>query len=187
MMIFGTLGAPLHVNASLERLMATEPGRDAIARAARELAERVARDARWTAGSVHWLGAPGVTLCPHRRTYALSPFLVPAGVFAPTRAVVILAERAAPQFRSADTDVVGAFGLTARQVQVARLLLAHYSAPDIARALTISPHTARHHVERVYRKASVTGRNELRRKVESLRAMPAGGLPPPSGFGKDGQ
>jgi DNA-binding CsgD family transcriptional regulator len=46
-------------------------------------------------------------------------------------------------------------GLTSREAGVARLLAAGLSAKAIASQLGISPHTARHHIERVYTKLGV--------------------------------
>jgi DNA-binding CsgD family transcriptional regulator len=52
------------------------------------------------------------------------------------------------------------FGLTAAQGRVAQLLIAGRTNLDIARALTISEHTARRHTERVFQKLGVRTRAE---------------------------
>jgi DNA-binding CsgD family transcriptional regulator len=54
--------------------------------------------------------------------------------------------------------------LTAREREVAALLAARRTNGEIAAALGVSPHTARHHTERVLQKFGVTSR----------RALPAG-------------
>lgn len=171
LVVFGARGMMLHRSRSLAQILVTEPGRDALMRTARELAwgimERL--DTRGLSGD--WRAAPATTLCPHRRTYTLQPYMVPAGVFSSTSCAVVVIERAPTRSRSDTAGDLSGFGFTKRQEQVARLLLAYYSAPEIAQALTISSHTARHHVEQVYRKAHVSGRHELRAKIAARGAL----------------
>ena len=49
-------------------------------------------------------------------------------------------------------------GLTAREVEVLRLLALGLSGKQIAARLVISPRTARNHVEHIYAKTGLTGR-----------------------------
>lgn len=49
-------------------------------------------------------------------------------------------------------------GLTQREVEVLRLVAGGMSNPEIARALTISPRTAEHHVQGIYAKIGVASR-----------------------------
>ena len=72
-------------------------------------------------------------------------------------AAVILVRRAAPRPLS-DTDLRARFALTARELQVARLLAAGRSAREAAGALGVSYYTARHHVEHVLAKLGVHSR-----------------------------
>jgi len=57
------------------------------------------------------------------------------------------------------------FGLTSRESRVALHLTRRRSNAEIARALQISPHTARRHTERVMAKLNVHRRIEVRRKI----------------------
>lgn len=170
LVVYGARGMVVHRSRSLAQLLGTEPGREALMRTARELAWGILERLDTRAMRAEWRTAAGVTLCPHRRTYALTPYMVPPGVFSSTACAVVVVDRAAPRTRSADVGALSGFGFTRRQEQVARLLLAYYSAPAIAQALTISSHTARHHVEQVYRKANVSGRHELRTKIATRGA-----------------
>lgn len=61
------------------------------------------------------------------------------------------------------------FGLTPRQIEVARLLAAGRSNAAIATELCISPDTARHHTEHVFRKLGVSSRAEVGPKLRALR------------------
>ena len=63
----------------------------------------------------------------------------------------------APHGRCADRDLL-ALGLTPREQQVARLLATGRATKEIAAALGISFHTARHHTERIFQKLGVRGR-----------------------------
>jgi DNA-binding CsgD family transcriptional regulator len=60
------------------------------------------------------------------------------------------------------------FGLTPRQIEVARLLAEGRSNAAIAAALGISPDTARHHTEDVMRKMGVRSRAEVGPKLRSI-------------------
>lgn len=53
------------------------------------------------------------------------------------------------------------FGLTPREVRVARLLGQGWSNARIARDLSISPHTARHHTEKVLAKLGLSSRSQV--------------------------
>lgn len=53
------------------------------------------------------------------------------------------------------------YGLTARQAEVARLLARGRSNREIANRLGISPHTARHHAQRVLEKVGAPSRKPL--------------------------
>lgn len=61
------------------------------------------------------------------------------------------------------------FGLTPRQIEVARLLAAGRSNAAIATELCISPDTARHHTEDVMRKMGVRSRAEVGPTLRALR------------------
>lgn len=163
--VYGARGAVLHRSRALAQILVTEPGREALMHSAHDLAWGVLERATVFGARAEWRAAPALTLCPHRRTYTLTPFTVPAGIFSPSLCAIVVIDRATSRLRSVDMGDLSCFGFTRRQEQVARLLLAYYSAPEIAEALTISPHTARHHVEQVYRKARVSGRHELRARI----------------------
>lgn len=64
------------------------------------------------------------------------------------------------------------FGLTAREADVAKLLEEGCPNLTIARRLGISPHTARHHTQRVLAKLGVHSRSEAGAR---LRRRPVGG------------
>jgi DNA-binding CsgD family transcriptional regulator len=57
------------------------------------------------------------------------------------------------------------FGFTSREARVASHLTRRRSNAEIARALRISPHTARRHTEKVMTKLNVHRRIEVRMKI----------------------
>lgn len=57
------------------------------------------------------------------------------------------------------------FGLTDRQTEVALLLARRLSNREIADALSISPHTARHHTEMVLRRLGISSRRKVRPRL----------------------
>lgn len=73
------------------------------------------------------------------------------------------------------------FGLTAREARVAYLLSRRRSNAEIARALHISPHTARRHTENVMHKLSVRSRYEVRAAIKE--AIIKAENQPPGPFG----
>jgi DNA-binding CsgD family transcriptional regulator len=73
------------------------------------------------------------------------------------------------------TQIRSRFGLTIREVQVARLLGAGITNVGIASALAISPHTARRHTERVLAKLRVTSRGAVGAALHGEDGSP----PPP--------
>lgn len=75
-------------------------------------------------------------------------------------AVVVIVERQGATEPGAD-EVARRFGLTHRQATVALLLARRHSNAEIARMLDVSPHTARHHTERVLEKLGVSSRMKV--------------------------
>jgi DNA-binding CsgD family transcriptional regulator len=79
-------------------------------------------------------------------------------------AVLVSLDRVAFEIPAPDS-LRARYGLTVRELQVASLLMHRLSNKEIARMLSISPHTARHHTENVLTKLKVRSRKALRRLV----------------------
>ena len=86
-------------------------------------------------------------------------------------AIVVMLERVADGMPT-DDELRTAFGLTKTELRVARLLAESKTNGEIAEALTISPHTARHHTERILAKLQVGSRRAVReRLIEATYAV----------------
>jgi HD-GYP domain-containing protein (c-di-GMP phosphodiesterase class II) len=97
---------------------------------------------------------------PHRPAYApveaqeLIRAEVRAGRLDPDGAGAVLAAAGHPSSRRRD----GVAGLTAREIEVLRLLARGCSSKEIAETLVITRKTARNHVQHIYEKAGVSNR-----------------------------
>jgi DNA-binding CsgD family transcriptional regulator len=87
------------------------------------------------------------------------------------RAVVVLAEKGFGEPARLH-DFAASFGLSPREEEVARLLFSGYSAGAIAEKLGISPHTARDHVKRLYRKTGASSRDALLERITQVTCAP---------------
>jgi DNA-binding CsgD family transcriptional regulator len=86
------------------------------------------------------------------------------------RVLVIVVERTSHASSPDSESVVTEFGLTQREAEVASALAERKSSSEIARALGISPHTARRHAERVLDKLGVRSRRDVADVLHRRRA-----------------
>lgn len=75
-----------------------------------------------------------------------------------------------PHAAAPDELLRSRFGLTPQEVRVARLLGQGWSNSRISRELEISPHTARHHTEKVLTKLGVSSRSQVAPLLAGLAA-----------------
>jgi DNA-binding CsgD family transcriptional regulator len=94
------------------------------------------------------------------RQYTLRASFLPPFVFAREHVVLVAVERGGISLPSAKA-LQHAFGLTPREAQVALRLALGDSDAELARTLGVSPHTVRHHTERVFDKLQVRSRKAL--------------------------
>jgi DNA-binding CsgD family transcriptional regulator len=149
---------------AVERLLGPDPERADVWRAALSLVADLRR------GNAPDHTPPATTarsdVTTARSTYRLA-VLVPrdgAGGGGAWGAVTIQRLPAA----ATDALVQAVRGLSGRERQVGRLLAEGHTTAQAAAALGISPHTARHHAERLYEKLGVRCRAELGRVLSTV-------------------
>jgi len=79
--------------------------------------------------------------------------------------LVVLVE--APRAVGVCDELLKRYGLTEREMQVARLLLDRLSNKEIADLLSVTVYTAGRHTERVLKKLGVASRRDVRAKLEA--------------------
>ena len=141
--VFAAGGRLLHVSRALEAALAREPHRETVLDHVRHLAARALTSAA-KAGAADVAGAAG--------RYRLS-----ASLAAGPRPLLVVAVAVPPPPKPTPTaaEVASRLGLTPRQADVAILLARRYSNKEIAASLSVSVHTARHHVEAVLERLGV--------------------------------
>jgi len=165
--LYSSDGTVLHQNFALTQMMAEDPERGRLWRTM-SAAAREAGHARVLADRADRVAAVGREVRQDVRI-AGGRHRVRARVLASSTAhapglVAVLVDRAAAESTRAVT-LQKQFGLTDRELDVTHLLSMGKSNADIARALGISPYTARHHTESVLSKLGVRSRAEVPRVV----------------------
>lgn len=140
-------GTEQYGNRAFRALLEAEPDAEALRRAARRLATEAPTD--------KGLGATQHELTLAGGTYRLRAGHTPPDLYGSARTLVIVA-RVSPY--PSPPALQDHFGLTPRETEVALLLAEGRSNTAIAEALFISPHTARHHVQKVLRKLGASSR-----------------------------
>lgn len=144
-------GTEQYTNRACRALLAAEPDADDLRAAARALALESPPNTEDLATAQHELPLAG-------GTYRLRTGRPPPDLFAGAGTVVIV-ERVSPF--PPPSALQEHFGLTPRETEVALLLAEGRSNDAIAETLVISPHTARHHVQKVLRKLGVASRSAV--------------------------
>lgn len=167
-------GRVLHENAALTRTLPKD-GADQVREAIRQVARGVA--AATDAGLLDAPIARDVGVAGERyhvRGSLAGPEFSASGVTTlvsvtrPTASVtdVTTSLAAAVTYEAArlqEEELRSVYRLTPREVEVTRLLVQRRSNAEVARALTISEHTARHHTENVLLKLGARSRREVER------------------------
>lgn len=163
-------------NPALQRLLDTEPDVRQVDRAI-DRAQRSLRQAHGVLGSRRGpsrdadLLEPCVVVRTARRTYRVAALHAPATVGEPLVMVTVqpVGTPTTPNDSLSITALRTRWGLTAREAEIAVRLARRATNPEIAAELGVSPHTVRHHVERVFLKLDVRSRRDIARRLTSAR------------------
>jgi DNA-binding CsgD family transcriptional regulator len=162
---FEARGQLVQRNSAMTKLLSAEPERErlemqmrAAAIAASAFDQRTARHVRSDAAAI----PPWRELRTSSQRYHMSTSLLPAGLLALQPLAVVAIERVGAQPLGA-AELRVRYGLTPREIDVARLLASRHTTSETAAALGISVHTARRHSESVLSKLGVHSRREVAR------------------------
>jgi DNA-binding CsgD family transcriptional regulator len=177
--LFGPLGRRLHQTPPLSEVLAVDPDGDDVTEAGRALAVDLAAVHRRSTGSL-----PAPNWSPTRdvrtpvATYRLTASVAPSHLVGPTFVAVVVADVLWHRAEGAETapasglpsreTVCDRFYLTPRQAEVALLLAGRHTNKEIADALSISPSTARHHVQAVLEALGTSSRRDVAEKLQDL-------------------
>lgn len=157
-LLYSERGRLLHANGSARALLST----DAEHRTIRSAIERV-RAALLPLVKAPEKGTPSAPpvadVTTTLATYRVSGCVAPPGILTSAATVRVTIEVDRPSLPSVAV-LRERFGLTQAEARVALLLAGRKTNGEIAGALCVSPHTARHHTEKVLLKLGVHGRAE---------------------------
>jgi DNA-binding CsgD family transcriptional regulator len=161
--VFDAVGAKvLARNASLCGLLREEPDSAGLERRLVQAALAAVRLPRAASGKVETgTGALSGGWCSMAGTpYRVRTIRIPPGGLQQGEAIMVMVQRIGPTVPNA-SELMKRFGLTQREAEVARHLAVGHSDREIAAALSLSPHTIRHHAEAVFLKVGVSSRKAL--------------------------
>jgi DNA-binding CsgD family transcriptional regulator len=162
----------LHRNPALVAILSRDPEAGLVEYRARALARTLHGIHRWGArGHARRTenGAlPGLddvrTACG---CYSLRASVLPTALYAREQVVLVTVERHGIVLPTTAL-LRERFGLTPREAQVALRLAQGDSDAELARSLNVSPHTVRHHAERVFRKLQLHSRKALALRLATV-------------------
>jgi DNA-binding CsgD family transcriptional regulator len=161
----GASGRELYRNMALQRLPLEDRGFAMVERRACEVARALHRT-RQRSRSRMMTHADQTDLPPlndirtQNGRYSLRASLIPVSLFAREQLVLVAVERHGVSLPTAER-LREHLGLTAREAQVALRLAYGDSDTELALKLGVSPHTVRHHAERIFQKLDVHSRKAL--------------------------
>lgn len=164
-LVFTVDGRLLHVTPALNGLLATEPQPDVLREqmmAALSTMQEALNVARTQRGAISCPAVIQVRTSSAR--YLMRPCLYGDPESNSGGLIMIALERSTP-VPLPEAELREAFGLTPAEVRVATLIARGRSNAEISRDLSISPHTARRHTERILLKMSIRSRAEVATKV----------------------
>lgn len=159
------VGRVRHQNASLTRLLSSDPDSVRVRETAEDLARRLVPSARGerVPEEESLVAAVPLRVVTDRRAYRIRGTRLDAGA-AGGPGVLITIKVEGTQLPSASV-LAERFDLTPRQAEVALLLARRKTNDEVAQLLGISPHTARRHTETVFLKVGVSSRLDVQEAV----------------------
>lgn len=169
-LVFDSSGRLLHRNRMFASLVATRDDERLIARAGEAMARGIFAP---VPADLVRPDAVSRTVATRAGRFQLHAARMPEGMFALGATVLVTVTAAAAPLLDR-TAVRNRYGLTRRQAEVALLLTDRKTNDEIADALCVSPHTARHHTEAVMGKLGARSRREVARIVRCAESSTGG-------------
>lgn len=168
LLLFDARGRTLHRNAAARRLLEEEPERVSLLAKVQQVAGSLLEGTRSAVLGRELLEyhPPAFTFSGGLNRYDVSLSLLDTHGFEDEDLILVSVVRASEEAPSLEALQRG-FGLTIQEARVARLLWGRRTNREVAEALSISPHTARHHTERVLSKMGVASRNDVRGALDA--------------------
>lgn len=167
--LFSMTGGEIYRNAMMRRTLAQDPSAASIEEAISDVAQATAARAQ----ACEVVSHSALQEPDRSRRQVQTPFAryrlrgcIMSLDDAPMKSVLVSMDRVARDEPCADA-LRARFGITRRESQVALLLVQRLTNSEIASALGISTHTARHHTENVLVKVGVNSRRALRRLLNA--------------------
>ena len=164
LMLCDLQGRVLHLNPAMTRLLEADPDRRSVRREMEMVALSGAGLARGTTRSLAEAAREAARLEREVRTgtgrYRVRRSATGDGIFTAAAAQLVTLQPLTLQPLS-DRELRARFGLTDREVGVARLLAQGQTNAEVASTLGISPFTARNHTEHVLAKLGVSNRAKV--------------------------
>lgn len=154
-------GRALHANAALGDLSRRDPEFPRLTSAMSEMARALRRPTNpRTEPSAALVGFGAKSVETNHERYLLIPTVLPEGMVI-AEPVVLMIVRPTSTMLPTEVELRDRFWLTRREAEVALLLARGLSNRRIAELLFLSPHTVRHHAQRVLEKVGVSSRRLL--------------------------
>lgn len=166
LLVCDAYGRVVHANAAFHRSLDDEAERERVAARLRRMAREVAQ-AIFQAPTARTAPAPATTaiIRTAAAVYHATATVSLEGAFGP-EPMVVLQLHVEPTAPPALDDLRAQFGLTRREAEVCVLLAGRLTNREIAEQLSISPHTAERHTEKVLQKLAIHSRGDVRRLLE---------------------
>ena len=169
--LYGLDGRELTQNPVMRRILAQDQDRNALLDqlrgVARSVLERRANGGEPRGRPHRHADGTRREVATSQAAYRLRGNLVGRNALGHGTAILVSLDRVAFQVPAPDS-LRARYGLTPRELQVASLLMHRLTNAEIARMLSISPHTARHHTESILAKFGVRSREALRRAITEV-------------------
>jgi len=167
LVLFGPDGVTRHVNAACTLAMASDPEAERVRQAVWQTAHSLARFGSTATKSRPRPVVPSArsVIATRAGRYIVQGSYVAEGLIGPGVTICVMVECVSA--RGLDPTRLRRQGLTAREIQVARLLDAGARAADIAATLGLSVRTVEHHAAHIYAKLGVHTRAALAAALRS--------------------